>query len=570
MKISGITLLEPKNGIKNFPSCKLGDIVILAGSNGSGKTRLIKLIINHIHNLANNLKKEENISMRINDDENYLTVDLAKKIKIVNYSHYDARLQVPKNFPPYVIHKAKENLINCNYEETALNSLLWIYDIACEYSNQEDGNISFEDFSSFVKEKFGLELSVNRDKKPVEVKLFKEDINHTNLSPGQLYLLRMAVACQLYQNDEDMIVFLDEPELHLHPEALINVVEHLIKTFEKSQFWISTHSLSLIAYLAATKDNTTILNLVDGEPKVLRSDSDKLIKGLMGTDDNRRMAQEFLSTPYEYACNKFAVECYSKPDTLSANPNDPQNEMIECILKNGDTIVDYGTGKGRFIEGLGMDIPEIIDKIHFFAYDPEIKDSEKCKSVMKKLGISCKNYTTDINALIDIVNQGADYVLLVNVLHEISPQYWSEVFKNIHFLLKENGKLIIVEREELTVGEMPYNDGFLVMVESAALKLFGKENVECTRYEKKDKISGETIVKPIVKYTIDKKGITNIDGEKIKLCIKEIESESLKNIKSLREDNKEKGQEYSYKAGLKTAFWLHQYANSSLILKNVL
>lgn len=51
----------------------------------------------------------------------------------------------------------------------------------------------------------------------------------------------------------------------------------------------------------------------------------------------------------------------------------------------------------------------------------------------------------------------------------------------------------------------------------------------------------------------------------IKSCIEVICSEALEKVKQLRKKGKLEND--SYKLGLKTAFWLHQYANSSLILK---
>ena len=552
-------------GIKKFQNNCLGDIVILAGSNGSGKTRLIKLLINTIKEISN-LKTNNIITIKVNGSNSALTSEIANKIKIVNYSHYDAYLQIPNKFPPYVIHNAKGNLIDCNYEETALNALLWIYDLACQNSDKDED--SFIEFSNFAEKYFGLKISANREVFPISVKIFNEDINKSNLSPGQQYLLRIAVACWVNRNDDNMLIFLDEPELHLHPEALINTIEVMLSKFKNTQFWISTHSLTLIAYLVAKKENTTVFNLIDGKPLLLRSDSHGLIKGLIGSDDNRQITQQFLSTPDEYACNKFSIESYIAPATLEARANDPQNEMVRNILHKGDIVVDYGVGKGRFIEGLGMDNPNLVNEIQYYAYDIDAKDSVKCKSVMEALGISTEQYTNDINELQNKVSGRVQYVILVNVLHEIDPKYWINVFAHVYNLLNENGKLIIVEQEEITVGEWPYDNGFLVITESGAQKLFGKSNFKCEHYEKIDAENGTTIKKPIVKYSISKEGVSEhfINRDAIKLCIEEICSEALNHIKELRKEKNIKNG--SYKLGLKTSFWLHQYANSSLILKD--
>ena len=81
----------------------------------------------------------------------------------------------------------------------------------------------------------------------------------------------------------------------------------------------------------------------------------ELLEGLIGGKDYRSAIQLILSTPDEYASNKFALECFNSPETLGAKSKDPQNMIISQLLKPGDLVVDYGVGKGRFFEGLGID-----------------------------------------------------------------------------------------------------------------------------------------------------------------------------------------------------------------------
>ena len=55
------------------------------------------------------------------------------------------------------------------------------------------------------------------------------ELEKASLSPGQQYLLRIEIACNYNQKNEDYIFILDEPELHLHPAALITAIEKLRK-----------------------------------------------------------------------------------------------------------------------------------------------------------------------------------------------------------------------------------------------------------------------------------------------------------------------------------------------------
>lgn len=559
LKISAINLKETKKGITQFSHCGLGDVVILTGSNGSGKTRLLKIIEQYVNNLRSGTD-DKTIELSFVDQgetEKVLDLSCSKQLKVINYSHYDAYLQSPEKFTPYVIHKAKDLLSNCDYEETALNSLLFLYDMAMGYSNEFKDGAQFNEFKDTIGKEFNIKISIEESEEKRSLKIFDLDIHDAALSPGQQYLIRIAVACYQNKADSNFVFFLDEPELHLHPKALIDVVCCLRNTFKENQFWISTHSLPLIAYLTANVADTTVFNMMNGKVELFRSDASNLLEGLIGCEDNRLAVQMVLSTPDEYASNRFSIECFNPPQTVAAKPNDVQNEVVGQMLKPGDWVVDYGAGKGRFFEGLGLDYAEqnLAKEIQYFAFDPDNKDSDKCRSIMDTYGSTSENYYNDINALKTKINASANYVLLVNVLHEIDPKYWLEVFQNVDYLLKDDGKLIIVERSELTVGEAPYDNCFLVITENAAQKLFEEKNVDYKTHPQKPHIA---------RYVISKEGL-KVTEEKISNCIKQIEHDSFEQLRNLKSD---KSLLPKYKAGLKMAFWLNQYANSSFILED--
>lgn len=542
LKITELVIKEEINGIKPTIQKNLGELVILAGSNGSGKTRLLKLIYN-------TLKKPNNsINLKIEANDKPLNNKKGKyKILPINFSHYDAKLQSPLDFTPYVISKAKDILLNCNYDETALNSLLFLQDMAKGYSKDFEDGRKFQEFSEFAEENFGLNISKDEE----GIKIFNIRIEDANLSPGQLYLLRIAIACFQNKENENLLFFLDEPELHLHPNALISVISNLRKKFYSAQFWIATHSLALISYFMVMNENTTILHLINGTVDLFRSNSGDLLNGLLGSTDNLFAIQQLLVMPDEYACLKFAVECFTPPDVLSAIGNDPETDLIKQHIKLNNIIIDFGAGKGRLLEELNN------SSIHFnyFAYDKNNQYANICKSVMKSYGYSENHYFNDMNKLIQKLNNKADYVLLINVLHEIDPMYWLEVFTNIKNLLNDKGHLLIIERDELTIGESPYNNGFLVLTNDGANVLFDKNFKFSTHPDRKH----------IVKYDIEKTALNSITEKKVEKCIKTIKENAINNIKNLK-DNASK--ENGFKKGIRLAFWLNQYATASLILNN--
>ena len=557
MKIASIELKKSSEGLSAFSKISLGKVVVVAGSNGSGKTRLLRHLERYVKNLSNG-EDDNTLSLQISyedQDSVPLTKENVNQLQLVNYSHFDAQLQLPENFTPYVICQAKKLLGTCDYEETALNSLLFLEDMVKGYSDEFQDGRAFDEFIKKFAEPFQLVVQKDTER---HLRLFDQTAKNAHLSPGQQYLLRIAVACYQNQNNEHMVFLLDEPELHLHPKAQIELIKALRAKFPETQFWICTHSLTLIAYLAVSEADTTVLYMQNGQTDIFRSNSSSILEGLIGAEENRFAIRQLLGTPDEYACNKFAVECFKEPDVFGAtNGNDPQVGMLGTIFHPNDVVVDFGAGKGRVLGELSLgSYHSVIENIHYYAYDPSNKYASCCKAVMKSCGIAEDHYFNDSKKLVEQVNGQANYVLLVNVLHEIDPVYWVEVFDIISQLLNQDGQLIIVEREELTVGEAPYHNGFLVLTEAGAGKLFGSEMFPPERHKQKDYI---------VKYTIPKSAIS-VTPDNVNECVSQIQEDSIKSIdcvKSAEADN----DLTLYKNGIKLAFHLHQYANASLVLK---
>lgn len=355
-----------------------------------------------------------------------------------------------------------------------------------------------------------------------------------------------------------MLIILDEPELHLHPDAMIKMFEQLKIHFKDAQFWISTHSIELISYVVSTVEKSTVLCLERGKVSLLRSNSDRVIDSLLGHTDNSVYLQQFYNLPDQYACIRFALECFYKPEAKTGKRGDPQQRMIIEQLGPESIVVDYGAGKGRLLEQLAMDAPELINKIQYYVYNlPDDEDSAICKNVMKETGISEEHYFDDIEKLKKELKSKVSHIFLVNVLHEIPPQEWGKIFLNISELLAEYGSMCIIERETLAVGEAPYDCSFLMITKNAVEILF-KE------YEIKRHLTN----KHIVGYVIKKKDMKNVSDQTVKKAVERIKQDSIKEIEGLKADGIVPDLKSRYKKGISLAFWLNQYANASLIIEN--
>lgn len=579
MKISSIKLLDGNDGLKNSEKLSLGNLVVVAGKNGSGKTRLIKRLQKYLSDLKASKKDNGELSICIpaGDFEEKVTVANVEKIELVNYSHYDAQLQSAKKFSPYAISHARELLKEYDYRVTALNANLLLKDMTRGYSEEFKDGKEFERFVEEYLKPLDIELSKDENGDP---QLFGRDTDKAALSPGQLYLIRMAVACYCNEQNENVVFILDEPELHLHPDAQIKLIKLIRDKHPNAQIWVSTHSLSLISFITVWDYSSTVLVLSNGQVKKLRSDSSGLIYSLLGTEDNMFAVKQFLHTPEVYACNRFAIECMRGPEVFEPIENgNPENELIKIIFDKRSVIIDYGAGKCRLLEEMDNIVgTDRIKSSLYYAYEPSPDHVLRAKEILTSYGFAEDRYYSDMSRLHADLDGKADYIILVNVLHEIHPLDWENTFSDIKKLLKEkDGVLIIVELSELTVGESPSGDGFLMITEEGANSLFGEGKYQFIRHPNPKK-------KHIVSYRIREENI-DVNANKVKECVDTINRVSFEKISDMKKDiqsridkrsgipeyTDEKGEsdEKTFRDGLHYSFLLNQYVNSTLISRKL-
>jgi predicted ATPase len=567
-RISRLKINEETDGLQPFEMNSLRDIVMLTGPNGSGKSRLLKLIDRYMTaSAAKSASAPEsaylkNVEIDISNAGDVVCVPFPD-ITIINYSHYDIPLQAPNSFSPYMLSTAKERLQECDFEKTAYDALLFMKSL-CEYEANCD---ELKKFNKLLKLFLGehAALNLNAGKQP---QLFGRELDDIRLSPGQQYLLRMCVAlhCNVVLG-KPYIFLLDEPETHLHPSALVQLIEELQKkdNFGRGQIWIATHSVALLSM----QNHMDIWHMDLGEAKKMGSNSESIVSGLIGGELQRYQLQQFMVLPDVFACNAFAAECLKPQPSIEFKSGDKQNKQIAENLSEECIIVDFGAGKGRLLEGIGMDFPELLSQIDYYAYNIDKKDSEECLKVMRRRKKDKKQYFTSIESLkASLDRKGlADFVFMVNVLHEIQPSEWVETFNGVKSLLKTDGHLVVVENEELTYGEKSYDNGFLVVPEEA-LRLLESEDSKCTI---KKSVFGENTAgkkENLVKYEIPARLLGNIDDDVVKEMVSTIRDLAFKKVKEMRDsdDTANDNKMELFKKGIKLAFWSAEYINAQLII----
>lgn len=589
----------------------LKQTVLLVGPNGSGKTRLLNKIRASFMNLPSpvdvvdmkrelpkleekenageiKIPKKANYKLRLvvpsSNDTLYRRLSQCRDIKkrdvlIVSGEHKERLLLdfVPKSTglgdPNEIVENKKSDLLKKIHDFDINNinkfSLVLIEDIYRRYwitthpkstvsdSEREQAKSNYNRLNSILDSLLGVKIS---DGPIISPYLFGFPIEKANLSDGQKILLQYAVAFYCKGEEvENSVLILDEPENHLHPSIIVDVISKLAKSAYNGQIWISTHSLPLISHF---HKNATILYMENGKVISEGKIQEKILRGIVGDDDKVARQKEFLDLPYVVQFQKYAQECLFPPKVIGKKEGvDPQvnqvaitiNSLLEKNNRNPLKTLDYGAGKGRIIANLQQGNTDL----DYIAFDKNEDNRIECiKNIENAYGSAENRWYCDTQKLKpDHGLNSFDLILLSNTLHEINPIEWTNLFGpdgRITELLKPEGHLLIIEDQLIPIGEHAHEYGFIVLDTESLMYLFEiKDAGALTVDEKREGRLKAHLVpsKYIANYNHNtlKKSMTN-HKKHAENKIQEIRTSSL-NLRS---------KEY--------AFWVHQYTNTSILL----
>lgn len=351
MKIEKIYISNYKN-LKNLEmdfkkDNKILDLVVLTGSNGSGKTRILECILNCFEDYINSNYREDKNRLDIYFQENEKkcfneSFDLEMFFKVLNRYNW-------KKVEPFVLggnykkddffekgKMLKEKLevlpkiiyvpteINFQKMDTASTTLVQKY----RFINIVDTNL-IKDIPSFIATKIITAIFQNKNEKvgDVQKKVFDEineifeilkinvkvedisqdgrnipifknsagekfDINELSSGEKQLFLRTLAIKML---NPENSIILIDEPELSLHPKWQQQIVDVYKKIGKNNQIIIATHSPHILG--SVKKENIILLDRSDDGKIMIKTDedlydsygqpTDRVLKDIMGLESTR-------------------------------------------------------------------------------------------------------------------------------------------------------------------------------------------------------------------------------------------------------------------------------------------
>lgn len=611
-------------GLQIFKMPKLNNVVLLAGKNGSGKTRVLQLLRQQTNERQNYFarrrelsrettnaamsiqslqqmfdqwsqipeKKDDLIALKeqmldLNQKRVYYESELKKpfsidiglsekeSIKIVDYVPKSVELKDWRRLPQYEWkQKARtaENLGCYNLNESALSLIQNVYDRYWNTSHQhfrgendekERANEDLKRLQDIVERFLGVPLDRNADG---EVTLFGKPIANAQLSDGQKILLQLCVA--IYAQGaklSDYILVMDEPENHLHPSAVIEMIDKIRELNPEGQIWIATHSIALLSHF----DPSCIWYVKDGSVSYSGRKPEQVLEGLLGNEENIQKLHSFIDLPDEFAANRFAFECLLPPGVADPDAADPQFGQLKGILesiwsdgKEKISLLDYGAGKGRMISNLSENSRINAEMLDYVAFDEYAANRDTC---VKNIGCFYsdveKRYFNTIEELrTKRDDKSFDLILMCNVLHEIPHNRWIHLFKDLRQLLKDDGKLLLIEDCKIPVGELPHQKGFVVLNSLHLKDLFAIPATEKAfiANDARPEEPGRLMAHLIPACYLDK-----ITSQTMKKAFEDLRDTSIRNIKQIRT------QEQTYKNGMAHAFWTQQLANATLCLEEM-
>lgn len=426
-------------------------------------------------------------------------------------------------------------------------------------------NLFKKNFETFIKKKLDWEKVTTTRKVTAEgvnslsrgVWLIDgREFNYSEFSDGEKTLFAYVMLFFLIELNpkihvKDSILFIDEPELHLHPESEIELIDGMRKIIgDTGQLWIATHSLNILSHL----NHDEIFMVKNGEVfHPSESTPQNSLNELMGLEDRVHKLGEFVSSISSWAYVNFMTQCFFDPEVIDhAAEQDPQIEVFKKSIQstNSNTLLDFGAGKGRLYERLKKD--ENFEKIKYSALEPYTK----LHPTLKELGVLeiFNNYKA-------LPENYFDQIVLCNVLHEIPITDLVAVINRIVKALKPNGHIVIIEDRFLPKGEKIGETGFLLMEEPELMELFNLK--EHPHIIKSNNLKYE---ERIMCALISKKELPNqmITKIQVKNALNSLKQSSIKRIKELRDSKTSEQPIKGISKGRRSGLYSQLYINAVL------
>jgi len=590
---------------------RLGQVVALAGRNGSGKSRVLEAVehyamqrnsyigmytedVGEVPKLQGLLNSDPANPARVHWEANLANrrerIDLVRCLEISGDAVLRPIRFVPKKLELADPSQATNATLLSRFMQTKNVSINELQDTALSYIQQTQNrfwNATHQNYSGDVEARRhavsdyerlqGLLQSfvgktITRSVDDV-AQIFGKDLATARLSDGQKILLQLCVAIHA-QGDSigNGFLILDEVENHLHPSVVIDVMETIMKVAPQVQVWLATHSVPLLAYVLS-RDPMALWFVNDGSIAHAGRNPKVVMDSLLGGEERIAQLHAFTGLPAQLAALNYASESLAPPTVLPFSESDPQVSQIRRIISQlrGDgplRVLDFGAGKGRLLEGLAAlsDDIRVNELVSYYALDSSLDDAPHCVAAIEQWFPSePPRHFHSIDALTGAVGDGYfDLIVMCNVLHEVTPLAWGELFSETSALMRllgSDGYLLVVEDLRIPTGEKAHEFGFLVFDTQHLRTLFSIDQADVAQHSFVcSDARGDGRLKA---HLISRRCLIRYSSTSRNEAIRQLGETAVRRIQELR------SQPATYVNGMSNGFWTQQFANAALFLRTI-
>jgi hypothetical protein len=191
--------------------------------------------------------------------------------------------------------------------------------------------------------------------------------------------------------------------------------------------------------------------------------------------------------------------------------------------------------------------------IEYFAYNDVGHDQHHAECIANVRLLhedAIDRVTTEISDFREAA-RNVHVVVMCNFLHEVPVEAWKSHFENVDSVLADGGFLVVMEDQQIRVGELAHRGGFLILSLGETRTLFG-EGADIAPLTKDRRLS---------MIAIPKARLSGFTVERLKSALGQLQTRALEEVRSIRESS-----EGDHRAGRRHALAAMLHANASLAL----
>lgn len=359
---------------------KIIDTIVVAGTNGSGKTTFLESIWNYFLEISEYRRDIlEKVDITFNDDfEKLKELDIIRHLKYANYDEkndiktYKETVSLFKVLPKLIYIPTEINFSEVKTETTNFYREYSFFNIVdfnmikdipsyivsrIMYMLNQDENLTMLEARKKVTEEINsifniLELDVklkgiSKDDKnmPIFENSQGEEFDINELSSGEKQLFLRTLSIKMLE-PEDSIILIDEPELSLHPKWQQQIIKVYQNIGKNNQIIVATHSPHILGsvhsenIIILSKNEENKIVPITGEElySSYGQTSDRILEDIMGMKSARNIeVQNLLDdvrnlvSENKYKTDEFK-EKYNKLENILGN-SDSDLMLIDMEIK---------------------------------------------------------------------------------------------------------------------------------------------------------------------------------------------------------------------------------------------